>query len=76
MKDKFDSKRTEFKHDIKVGLIVSLFKKVETSNINKLQGLYLYYSTKQREHSFSILNTFFVRTSSEYETLDNDRKVN
>ena len=36
----------------------------------------IYYSTKKREHSFSILKAFFVRHSSEYETSDNDRKVN
>ena len=34
------------------------------------------YSTKKRKHSFSILKAFFVRHSSEYETSDNDRKVN
>ena len=36
----------------------------------------LNYSTKKRKHSFSILKAFFVRHSSEYETSDNDRKVN
>ena len=36
----------------------------------------LHYSTKKRKHSFSILKAFFVRHSSEYETSDNDRKVN
>ena len=36
----------------------------------------LHYSTKKREHSFSILKAFFVQHSSEYETSDNDRKVN
>ena len=34
----------------------------------------LHYSTKKREHSFSLLKDFFVRHSSEYETSDNDRK--
>ena len=33
------------------------------------------YSTKKREHCFSILKAFFVRHSSEYETSDSDRKV-
>ena len=36
----------------------------------------LHYSTNKRKHSFSILKAFFVRHSSEYETSDNDRKVN
>ena len=36
----------------------------------------LHYSTKKRKHSFSLLKAFFVRHWSEYETLDNDRKVN
>ena len=36
----------------------------------------LHYSTKKREHSFSILKAFLVRHSSEYETSDNDRKAN
>ena len=36
----------------------------------------LHYSTKKREHSFSLLKAFFVRHSSEYETSDSDRKVN
>ena len=36
----------------------------------------LHYSTKKRKHSFGILKAFFVRHSSEYETSDNDRKVN
>ena len=36
----------------------------------------LHYSTKKREYSLSILRAFFVRHSSEYETSDNDRKVN
>ena len=36
----------------------------------------LHYSTKKRKHSFGILKAFFVRYSSEYETSDNDRKVN
>ena len=35
----------------------------------------LHYSTKKREHCFSILKAFFVRHSSEYETSDSDRKV-
>ena len=35
-----------------------------------------HYSTKKQKHSFSILKAFFVRHSSEYETSDNDRKVN
>ena len=35
-----------------------------------------HYSTKKREHSFSILKAFFVRHSSEYETSDSDQKVN
>ena len=35
-----------------------------------------HYSTKKRKHSFSILKAFFVRHSSEYETSDNDQKVN
>ena len=34
-----------------------------------------HYSTKNREHCFSILKAFFVRHSSEYETSDSDRKV-
>ena len=33
-------------------------------------------STEKQKHSFSILKAFFVRHSSEYETSDNDRKVN
>ena len=41
-------------------------------NLNQI----LHYSTKKRKHSFSILKAFFVRHSSEYETSDNDRKVN
>ena len=36
----------------------------------------LHYSTKKREYSFSMLKAFIVRHSSEYETSDNDRKVN
>ena len=36
----------------------------------------LHYGTKKREHSFNILKAFFARNSSEYETSDNDRKVN
>ena len=36
----------------------------------------LHYSTNKREHSLSILKAFLVRHSSEYETSDNDRKVN
>ena len=36
----------------------------------------LHYSTKKQEHSFSILKAFFVQQSSEYETSDNDQKVN
>ena len=36
----------------------------------------VHYSTKKWKHSFSILKAFFVRHSSEYETSDNDRKVN
>ena len=35
----------------------------------------LYYSTKKRKHSFSILTAFFVRHSSEYETSDNFRSL-
>ena len=35
----------------------------------------LHYSSKKREHCFSILTAFFVRHSSEYETSDSDRKV-
>ena len=35
-----------------------------------------HFSTKKRKHSFGILKAFFVRHSSEYETSDNDRKVN
>ena len=35
----------------------------------------LRYSTKKREHSFSILKAAFVRHSSEYEASDNDRMV-
>ena len=38
--------------------------------------MYFYYSTKKWEHSFSILKAFVIRHSSEYETSDNDRKVN
>ena len=33
-------------------------------------------STKKRQHYFDILKAFFVRHSSEYKTLDSDRKVN
>ena len=36
----------------------------------------LHYSAKKRKHSFSTLKAFFIRHSSEYETSDNDRKVN
>ena len=36
----------------------------------------LHSSTKKRKHFFSILKAFFVRHSSEYETSDNDQKVN
>ena len=35
----------------------------------------LHYSTKKREHCFSILKAYFVRHSSEYGTSDSDRKV-
>ena len=34
-----------------------------------------HYSTKKREHCFSILTDFFVRYSSEYETSDSDRQL-
>ena len=36
----------------------------------------LYYSMKQRQNSFDILIAFFVRQSSDYETLYSDRMVN
>ena len=38
--------------------------------------LYLYNSTKKRQHYFDILKAYFVRHSSEYRTSDSDRKVN
>ena len=36
----------------------------------------VYDSTKKRQQYFDILKAFFVRLSSEYKTLDSDRKVN
>ena len=33
-------------------------------------------STKKRQNSFDILESFFVRHSLEYKTSDSDRKVN
>ena len=36
----------------------------------------LHNSKKKRKHHFDILKAVFVRHSSEYKTLDSDRKVN
>ena len=54
-------------------------------NASEKEGIYkyeksvgtteLHYSMKEREHCFSILEAFFVRHPSEYETSDSDRKV-
>ena len=43
--------------------------------VKKALNKAFHYSTKKREHCFSILKAFFVRHSSEYETSDSDRKV-
>ena len=45
-------------------------------NHQKTKYMTKYISTKKRQHYFDILKAFFVRHSSEYKTLDSDRKVN
>ena len=50
-------------------------KYIKTTYEKSVRTTELHYSTKKRENSFSILKSFYVRHSSEYETLDNDRKV-
>ena len=53
--------------------VKSLFLRTNTNLREKSVGtIEFHYSTKKREHSFSILKAFFVRQSSEYEMLDND----
>ena len=56
---------------------IELHRKLMTSYLYKYLGkCFVFYSTNKREHSSSILKTFFVRHSLEYETSDNDQKVN
>ena len=55
--------------------VAEKYKNIETQSWDDITIEEFHYSTKKREHCFSILKAFFVRHSSEYETSDSDRKV-
>ena len=59
---------SKYEADEKICIVTTFEKSVGTTE--------LHYSTKKLEHSLSILKAFFVRHLSEYETSDNNRKVN